>query len=100
MAAYQDYPIHNYPIHAPPAGHSAPPGYAGDDASLDPPPYEAPQEPAIVLYRDTMIHNPKFSGELPKHETVNADIEAILNVSALKSHAKSDACALRVLSMR
>ncbi|KAJ7230850.1 hypothetical protein B0H12DRAFT_1147291 [Mycena haematopus] len=76
--------IHPQDDYALPAG-SVPPQSLADL----PPSYEAAAEPAIVLYRDTMIHNPKSSDGLQKYGTIDADIEAILNCS--KSSFKSEA---------
>ncbi|KAJ6481906.1 hypothetical protein C8R45DRAFT_1003404 [Mycena sanguinolenta] len=70
--------------YVPPAAsnYSATQGYVPPSSLSDlPPSYQAAAEPAIVLYRNIMVHNPKSSDGLQKYATLDADIEAILNCS-------------------
>ncbi|KAF8185888.1 hypothetical protein K438DRAFT_2019965 [Mycena galopus ATCC 62051] len=88
-------PTAGYPPggYAPPLGYGASPGSSGaPPASEDlPPSYEAAalpaSEPAIVVYRDSMIRNPKSSSAVQKYPALDSDIEAIFACS--KSNSKS-----------
>ncbi|KAJ7352123.1 hypothetical protein DFH08DRAFT_79388 [Mycena albidolilacea] len=79
--------------YTPPADYAEPRGYSTDNyvpppSLVLPPSYGEAVEPAIVLYRNTMIHNPKFSGgQLQRYTAIDADIDAILACS--KSNSKS-----------
>ncbi|KAJ7852821.1 hypothetical protein B0H14DRAFT_2759450 [Mycena olivaceomarginata] len=72
----------------PPADYAGPRGYSADNyvppPSLAlPPSYGEAVEPAIVLYRNTMIHNPKFSGgQLQRYTAIDADIDSILGADS------------------
>ncbi|KAF7366338.1 Annexin A4 [Mycena sanguinolenta] len=83
------YPQGGY---VPPTGstYGATQGYVPPSSLSDlPPSYQAAAEPAVILYRDIMVYNPKSSERLQKYATLDADIEAILNCSK-SSGSKAD----------